>query len=194
MQMATYGWLSEARRGRSTQRASLPSPWRWTPTSWRPKTPANLEVRPGRWGFVSKAASSAVCTHLFILPLCPHSSFASAKPRFHTQSETVGLPLTASLSSMMFVHQVSFPCDVCLHSMSLCCMLAARGFYDAGHLARHSQKSPWLNLFFCMFTSAVENWQWMCKCVFFLIVYVVRLHCMRLFWLIPVALHWAQLL
>lgn len=63
---ATSAWLSEARRGRSTRRASPRSPWRWTPTSWRQKTPANQEVRPlagpGTRGTRPSACMPSSCT------------------------------------------------------------------------------------------------------------------------------------
>lgn len=44
--METCVWPLEPRRGHLIQRASHPSPWRWTPTWWQLKTPTNLEVRP----------------------------------------------------------------------------------------------------------------------------------------------------
>lgn len=77
--MVTYGWHLEARHGHLTQRASQPNPWRWMPTSWRPRTPTNLEVRPlpGRGG-----SSLTRQLQLYLLqafsypPTPPHFSFA----------------------------------------------------------------------------------------------------------------------
>lgn len=71
MQMETYEWRLEARHGRSIRRASQPSPWRWTPTSWQPRTPTNLEVRPLPW----RGGSSLTLQLQLLLPAFVHSFF-----------------------------------------------------------------------------------------------------------------------
>lgn len=108
MRTVTYGWRSVARRGHLTQRASQPSLWRWMPTSWRPRIPTNLEVRPlpGRGGFISNAAAPALppsssrsssSLPSFLLCLC----YAC----FHMQTATVAFMITAVPCLHLFFFQ-----------------------------------------------------------------------------------------
>lgn len=110
MQMVTYGWRLEARRGRSTQHASRPSQWRWTPTSWQPRTPTNLEVRPlpGRGG-----SSLTLQLQLYLLRAFSHSSLPSFQlclchACFHIQVATV-----VFMATVTAVPCLSFFSNVC---------------------------------------------------------------------------------
>lgn len=145
MQMGTCVWHLGSRRGRSIQRASPSSPWRWTPIWWQLKTPANLEVRP----LCRNKGASSLSQALSLLPACLHSSYfpipVSTLPLVRSDNDICspsGWPL---LSFPDRVHQASV-----LHVTALCVdweML----WQHTGHLSSCQTLSvvswSWLNLF-----------------------------------------------
>lgn len=153
MQMGTCVWHLGPRRGRSIPRASQPSPWRWTPTWWQLKTPANLEVRPlaGTRGLHRWVELCLYCLHVSIHPFSPfqlhlcHSCF---------QTKALAAPVGwLSLSFPHLLHQASV-----LHVPARCVdweML----WQHPGHLSSCQTLSVvswlWLNLFsLCVYSPA----------------------------------------
>lgn len=161
--MVTYGWHLEARHGHSTQLASRPSPWRWTPTSWQLKTPTNLEVRPlaGTRGnrLWHSSSSSAVCMHSSIPPL-PSFQLCLCRVRcFHSHR-------------LQLWHWRPQPQPVSVFSSRLCapgvisrnvlpCKMSRSSMLMAGVLWQHS-----IHVSACQTFSEVSSWpRLFCACV-----------------------------